>query len=49
MKLKGKKHDGGRARNSDEFVCLQQIPLTKYLFPAIAKKQVSKCTHMFLV
>ena len=38
---------GGRARNSDGFVCLHQIPLKKYQFQAMAKKQVSKRSHPF--
>ena len=42
-------HGGGRARNSDRFVRLYYIPLKKYIFQVIAKKQVSTLTHTLLV
>ena len=41
-------HSGGRARSSDEFVCLHWIPLKKYTFQMIAKEQVFKYTHTSL-
>ena len=52
-------HGGGRARNSDQFVRLLKDSLRVYnsllysrfrsrnIFRAIAKKQVSKCTHTY--
>ena len=42
-------HGGGRARNSDGFVRLYYIPLKKYIFQVIAKKQVSTHTLTLLV
>ena len=40
---------GGRARNSDGFVCLYQIPLKKYMYTlqVIAKNQISKDAYTF--
>ena len=42
-------HDGGRARNSDEFICLHSILFKKHVFRVRAKKRVSKHIHMFLI
>ena len=37
LSVSPREHGGGRARNSDEFVCLHQISLKKYMFQMIAK------------